>query len=47
MKVLVVYDSLSGNTEKVARKIDETSAKAAPVISNNNTKHNLMEWYRH
>ena len=30
MKVLVVYDSLSGNTEKVARKIYETSAKLQP-----------------
>ncbi len=40
MKVLIVYDSLSGNTEKVARKIYETSAKLQPsqiVKVTNNT----------
>lgn len=40
MNTLIVYDSLSGNTEKVAQRIYETSAESLPsqiVKVNNDT----------
>ena len=45
MDALVVYDSLSGNTEKIAQRIYETSVESLPsqiVKVNNDTDINLL-----
>ncbi|MCG8552746.1 MAG: flavodoxin [Desulfobacterales bacterium] len=46
MDALVIYDSLSGNTEKVAQRIYETSAKSVPsqiVKVNKDTDIDLLD----
>jgi len=45
MDALVIYDSLSGNTEKVAQRIYKTSAESLPsqiVKADNDTEIDLL-----